>query len=139
MKNLHKIKRNGGQALIISVIFFLFISLAIITGLVSPTVRHFKIANDLILSKQSFALSESGIEDVFFRLKNALDVDDTETITLNGNSATTIITDSGYNQKTITSLGDAVSRQRKTQTVLNTGEGIYFGYGVQVGYRCPHL
>ena len=43
--------KNKGQAMLISVIFFLFISLAITSGLVSPSVREFKIANDLIKSR----------------------------------------------------------------------------------------
>jgi len=37
--------RQGGAAMLISVIFFLFISLAIISGLVAPTVREFRNAS----------------------------------------------------------------------------------------------
>ncbi len=119
--------------MLISILFFLFISLSIITGLVSPTVRQFRIANDLMLSRQSFALSESGMEDVFYRLKHAISVGSSTTLSIGGNSTNTVITDSGYNQKTITSLGDVSSRQRRNQMVLNTGDGISFGYGVQIG------
>ena len=56
-----KIKKNEGIAMLISVIFFLFISLAITGGLVSPSVREYKISNDIIKSRQSFFLSESGV------------------------------------------------------------------------------
>ncbi len=132
LHNLKKVKRNGGQALIISVIFFLFISLAIVTGLVSPTIRHFKIANDLILSKQSFLLSESGIEDAYYRLKNAMTIDDTTIITLNGNTATTSIVDAGGEQ-TISTVGDTSNRERTNELVLTAGVGVSFSYGVQVG------
>ncbi len=131
--NLREVKRNGGAAMLIAIIFFLFISLAIISGLVSPTVRQYRIANDLVLSRQSFALSESGIEDVYYRLKNAKTVASSTVITFGNDTATTTISDSGYNQKTVTSLGDTSSRRRENQIVLNTGDGISFGYGVQIG------
>jgi len=58
--NFKKIKRNGGAAMLISVVFFLFISLAIISGLVSPTVRELKNATVNLNSKKSYFLAESG-------------------------------------------------------------------------------
>lgn len=128
-----KIKTNKGAAMLISVIFFLFISLAIISGLVSPSIREFKNANELMQSHQSFFLSESVIEDSYFRLKTGKDIGSTNTITLENNSATANITDSGYNEKTISSLGDVFSRQRKNEMMLSTGTGISFSYGVQSG------
>ena len=131
--NFKKVKRNTGAAMLISVIFFLFISLAIISGLVSPTVREFRNANNLIKSRQSFFLSESAVEDAYFRLKTAKTIGGTETITLGDSSATATITDSGYNEKTISSLGDVNSLQRKNEVVLNTGDGVSFSYGIQAG------
>ena len=119
--------------MLISVVFFLFISLAIISGLVSPAVRQFKSANDLIKSRQSLFLSESGAEDAFFRLKTSQPIEESILLTLNGNTATTTITDSGYNEKTITALGDVALRQRTSELVLTTDEGISFSYGVQSG------
>jgi hypothetical protein len=132
-KDFKKIKKNSGAAMLMSVIFFLFISLAIISGLVSPAVREFKIANDLIKSRQSLFLSESGIEDAYFRLKTTKTIGSVETITLGDNSTTFTITDSGYNEKTISSLGDVNSLQRMNELILNTGTGISFSYGIQSG------
>ena len=119
--------------MLIAIIFFLFISLAIIAGLVSPTIREFKIVADTVRSKQSFILSESGIEDAYYRLKNAKPIDSPTSLTLNDNTATTVITDSGYNEKTITSLGDVSLRQRKSELILGTGDGFSFNYGMQIG------
>ncbi len=119
--------------MLISVVFFLFITLAIISGLVSPTVREFRNSSDYLKSKQSLLLSESGVEDAYLRLKNAQPIDAEETITLGGSTATTTITDSGYNEKTVAALGDVDSRQRKNELVLTTGTGIAFNYGVQSG------
>ncbi len=132
-KDFKKIKKNGGQMMLISVIFFLFISLAIISGLVTPSVREFKISNDLIKSHQSLFLSESGIEDAYFRLKNAKPISSSILITLNGNTTITTITDSGSNEKTITALGDVSSRQRKNELKINTDTGVAFNYVVQAG------
>ncbi len=126
-------KTNTGAAMLISVVFFLFISLAIIAGLVGPSVREFKISGDLVRSRQSFFLAESGVEDAYYRLSNAKPIGASTNITLNGSTATTTITDSGYNEKTISSSGDVASRQRKNQLVLSTGTGIAFSYGIQAG------
>ena len=124
---------QSGAAMLISVVFFLFISLAIVFGLVSPTVREFKISNDLVLSRQSLFLSESVIEDTYFRLKNAMTVGETNTITLGDGSATATITDSGYNEKSISAVGDVRLRQRTYNIVLNAGDGVSFSYGIQTG------
>ncbi len=125
--------RQGGAAMLIAVVFFLFISLAIISGLVSPSVREFKNANDAVRSRQSLFLSESGTEDAYFRLKNAKTISSPVVLVLNGNTATTTITDSGYNEKTVTALGDVSARQRKSEIVLTTGDGVSFSYGIQSG------
>ena len=119
--------------MLISVLFFLFISLSIVSGLVSPAVAEVKTSSDLVKSRQSYFLSESAVEDAYYRLKNGKTLGSTDTITLNGSSATATITNSGSNEKTISSLGDVSSRQRKNQIVLNTGFGASFNYGVQVG------
>jgi hypothetical protein len=128
-----KINNQSGAAMLLSIVFFLFISLAISFGLVSPSVRQYKIANNLEKSNQSFFLSESAVEDTYYRLKEAMTVGTTNTLTLNGNSATATITDSGYNEKTITALGDVSSRERTSEMVLNAGDGVSFSYGIQAG------
>lgn len=133
LRKITKINTQSGAAMLISVVFFLFISLAIIAGLVSPSVREFRNANEYLQSKQSALLSESGAEDVYFRLKNALTVDAEETLSLNGNTATTTVVDSGYNEKTISAQGDVNLRERTHQLVLDTGEGVSFSYGIQTG------
>lgn len=133
MKNFKKNKKNGGQAMLISIVFFIFISIAIVSGLVSPSVREFRVSDDLLKSRQSFYVSESVIEDSYFRLKTGKTIGVTNTIIIGDNSATATITDSGYNEKTISSLGDVSSRQRKNEMVLSTGSGVSFNYGIQAG------
>ena len=134
-KNFKKVKRNGGQAMILSVIFFLFISLATVSGLVSPSLRNFKIASDLILSEKSYALSESGIENTFYRLKNSVNVSGAaEPITIDGSTSITDISDDPtHGQKVLTATGDVSSRERINEVKITTDVGVSFSYGVQVG------
>ncbi len=133
--NFHfkKTKRNGGAAMLIVVIFFLFISLAIIAGLVSPTIREFRNASVNLKSKQSYFLAESGGEDVAYRTIKNMTVGDSEILNLNSNSATTAITTLSGGTREISTLGDVYSYQRKTNIMLSTGTGLSFNYGMQVG------
>ncbi len=119
--------------MLVAVIFFLFISLAIIAGLVSPSVREFRTANVNLNSKKSYFLSESGSEDAVYRIKKSMTIGASETITLNSNSATTTITAVSASEKEISSLGNVSSLQRKTKITISTAPGVSFGYGVQVG------
>lgn len=131
-----KVNNQSGAAMLISVIFFLFISLAIISGLVSPTVREFRNASVNLNSKKSYFLAESGTEDAFYRIKNGITISESpgsESLTLDSNSATTTITSINNSTKQITSLGDVKSLQRKTSVTLFSGVGASFNYGVQGG------
>ena len=128
-----KVNNQSGAAMLISVIFFLFISLAIISGLVSPTVREFKNANVNLSSKKSYFLAESGSEDALYRILKNMAISASESLTLDSNSATTTITDIDSSTKQITSLGDVSNYQRKTNLTLSTSAGVSFNYGMQIG------
>lgn len=124
---------SEGQAMITAVVFFMFLSLSIMLGLALPATRDFRSASDLMRSKQSFFLSESGLEDVTYRLKKNKQVDVSETLVLAGGSAVTTITDITSNKKEITALGDIINLNRKNKTILSVGEGASFNYGIQAG------
>ncbi len=126
-------KKQKGAAMLISVLFFLFISIAIVAGLVAPSAREFKISNDSMRSRQSFFLSESGVEDAYYRIKTSRPIGTSETITLNGSSVTTSIVDNGGGSKTIASTGDVSLRQRKNEVKISAGTVVSFNYGVQTG------
>ncbi len=132
-KNFLSANRQGGAAMLIAIVFFLFISLAIISGLVSPSIREFKNANVNLNSKKSFFLSESGSEDASYRIFRKKTISENETINLDSNSVVTTITNFLGNIKEIISLGDVSSYQRKTGLTLKTGGGIIFKYGIQAG------
>jgi hypothetical protein len=130
---LKKQNYQRGQALLISLVFFTSISLAVTTGLVVPTVKEFKISNTSLKSKQSYVLAESGLEDAYLRVKRGDHIDTTETITLDGNTATTTITSPSADEKFIQSVGAVANHDRTLSMNLTTDTGISFNYGVQVG------
>ena len=133
MKNKTKIKKNKGAAMITLVFFFMFISLTILIGIVTPVVREFKIASDNLKSKKSYFTAESGIEDILYRLKNNKQVGSSNNLIIDSSQTTTTVTDISSSQKEIASLGDTNSVQRKIKTVVNTGVGASFSYGVLSG------
>jgi fibronectin-binding autotransporter adhesin len=126
-------KKNRGAATMILVFFFLFISITVLSGIVTPVVREFKVATNSLKSKQSYFASESGVEDAIYRLKNNKKISSTENLVLGTSTAATTITDIGNGKKEINSLGDTNSYQRKVDIVLSTSSGASFNYGVQVG------
>lgn len=128
-----KINNQSGAAMLISVVFFLFISLAIISGLVAPTVREFQTSSINLNSKKSYFLAESGIEDAIYRTMNNLAISENETINLGGNSTITTIASVGNNEKQIDSISNVSSYERKVSTSLKTGNGVIFKYGTQSG------
>lgn len=135
MKNFLKNKRtqDKGAALITLLIFVFFITLSIVVGIVGPMIKEFSVSQNSVKSKQAYFLAESGIEDAVYRIKNSIDIDSSETISLLGHSATTTITDIGNDQKEILSVGNSNFRYRNIRTVLNTSEGVSFNYGIQTG------
>lgn len=132
-RNFKKNKTNKGAAMLVSVVFFLFISLAIISGLVSPSIREFKNANVNLNSKRSFFLAESGIEDAFYRIIKNKPIGSVETLVLDLSSATTTIDTFSGNIKQINSVGDVYNYERQVGLTLKAGDGIVFRYGTQAG------
>ena len=122
-----------GQAVIIITIFFLFASLIIIFGASSIALKESKIVNNLAFSQKSYFLSEAGIEDVIFRIKNNKQISSEETIELNEGWASTTVSDTLEGDKEINVLGDVSRNIRKIEAILTTSTGIDFFYGAQVG------
>lgn len=127
------ITNNQGQAVIIVVIFTLFIALAIIFGLASPVLKEAKIARDLMFSKQSYFLAEAGLEDLIYRLKTGRQYDNNENLVLDGFSTNVSIADLSGDEKEIISTANVFNLIRKVKTKLTTDSSAFFYYGIQVG------
>lgn len=133
MRKSFSLKDNSGQTMIISIIFFLFISLTIVLGIVSPVLQQFNNSNKILSSKSSYYLAESGVEDAFYRIKTAKQLSASETLVLGSSAVTTTITDLGNNTKQIIALGDTLNFERKIDAIVEAADGASFSYGVQVG------
>ena len=131
----HKQKTTqGGQAIITSVVFLLFISLSLMLGVSNSAIREFKITGDTIKSTQGYFTAESGNEDISYRLKNGKQVGTTQTLSLNGATTTITVTDIGGSDKEIISSSNFDNLIRKVKTQLTvSSSGASFVYGVQVG------
>lgn len=125
-------KKENGQIMIIAVVFFICISAIVIFGLANPVVRHIAMATSIASSKESLYVAEAGIEDIIYRLKYNLPVSSSQTINLNGHTATILVEDS-MDGKIITANGEANNYFRKIKTHLAFGTGISFHYGIQAG------
>ncbi len=119
--------------MIVSIVFFILVFIATISGLVSPTVRNYKVSNNGSDSKQSLYLSESGTEDAFYRIRRNRTINNIESISLNGATVTTTITDDSAVQKTVVSIGDLNLRQRKSETILFVDDGVVFPFKMHAG------
>ncbi|MEK7185370.1 MAG: hypothetical protein AAB726_01980, partial [Patescibacteria group bacterium] len=136
MKNFFK-KFNGrnlksGQMLISMTIFLLVISTTIVLGLAGPVVQQIKIGTNTYKSRSSYFVAEAAIEDVLYRLKNNFSVSSSETLTLDGNTATVQVDDIG-DTRLITTEGDDDGYIRKLKASVTVGVGASFNYGVQAG------
>lgn len=130
---MKKTTTQQGNVLIFTTIFFVAISLSVALGLIIPAVRTHKVAENTLHSKRSYYLSQSGIDDVFYRLKAGMNVEASQTLVLADMEAVTTLSDISSTQKEITSLGESNTRERKIRAVITQGEGVSFNYGVQTG------
>ncbi|MBM2817543.1 MAG: hypothetical protein HW401_133 [Parcubacteria group bacterium] len=135
INNYHSRRASGnkGAALLISVLFFLIISVTLVVGSVGTVITTKRISRNLIESKSSYFTSEAGIEDALYRIKKNKQISNPEVTALNGGTASIVVTDSGGGEKEITSTGDISSNTRKIKASVTTGEGFDFFYGAQVG------
>ena len=127
-----KINLESGQAMLLAVVFFVLVSSTVIFGIVTPVLKQVKISNENYKSKQSYFLSQSGLEDVIYRLKNGQSVSGTEILNLNNAIATTTILDTSSG-KQVVSNSTLNNNVRKMQVDMVFGTGVSFNYGVQTG------
>lgn len=119
--------------MLVSTIFFLAIAVSLMFGTINPVLRQGKITENFISSRQGYVASESGVEDVLYRLKNGKQFNSTEVLIVASSTATTVVVDVGSNEKQVTANGDYNNRIRKSQANVTVASGASFNYGVQVG------
>ncbi len=127
------ISRKRGAAIITAVLFFVVITLAMAIGLSSPVVREYKTSRDFEKSKGAYYLSESGSEDALYRIKKGITIGIQENLYLDGNTATTTITEVGALEKLIRSLADINTNTRRVKSTLTKTNTASFNSGVEAG------
>ena len=118
--------------MILVVVLFLAFSLTAIFGVVNPVIRHARAIGNILQSKQGYFLSEAGIEDAVYRLRAGKQTSSSNTLSLNGESVETAITDI-VGGKIVTATADSKNFIRKVEVNLALGVGVAFNYGVQSG------
>lgn len=122
-----------GAALIIVIFFFIMISLAVIQSATVGAVVELRAYRTLAGSKYAYVASEAGVEDIFYRTINKLQVPSTETIALNGATSTVTVVTTSATQKDIYTLGQVNSQTRKVYISISNNKNVSFPYGAQVG------
>ena len=136
-ENSHGASKKG-YVMLLTTIIFMMVSFIIIFGLTTPIIKQIFLSRDIWNAKQSYYLSEAGVEDVLYRLKDATYtqyISSIESISLDGYGATTTFSGSisGIDGMTITTLSDQNGYNKKIETRVKKSGGISFVYGLQVG------
>jgi UDP:flavonoid glycosyltransferase YjiC (YdhE family) len=104
-------KKEKGGAIIFAVFLFLIIGIMIISGFSFSVSTYIKNLQSISISEQSYYTAESGLEDVWYRFKNGIEVGDEEILNLVNQTATTTII-STDKQKFINSYSEALDGSR---------------------------
>lgn len=125
-------RSQSGQAVLTTVIFLLFASVSLLLSFSSIALRETRSSRIDVRAKQSYFLAEAGVEDVVWRLQNNKQYAPSQTLILDGSTATITVA-SGGNVLTVESSGAVSSAMRRIKTAVQAGAGASFNYGVQVG------
>lgn len=121
-----------GQAMLITAIFFMSFSLVISAGLILPMAKQFRISSNLWKSAESYYITESGVEDLVYRVKGGMEYDTTEFLSIDNFSVETTL-ENTLDGITITSSGLSGDYEKQIETKVVEGEGVSFVYGIQSG------
>lgn len=121
-----------GQALMTVVVFTLLISLGGLLGFSSIALNETKTSRAALWGEKSYYVSEAALEDVTYRIMRGKLYAPTQTLTIDGFSATTTIATVGAT-KEVTALSNVLRDMRTNKTILKSSNGVSFFYGIQVG------
>lgn len=125
---------QSGQAALVAVIIISSVAMAITLGAGLVSIVNQRINRNIVQSARAYYVAEAGIEDSLLRIIDLdLDYQTSNTLTIGSDTATITINQTGQ-ELTVTSEGDAASRNRNVSTTLKKNTtGASFFYGVQVG------
>jgi hypothetical protein len=129
------IRTRKGYVMLLTAIVFMMISFVIVFGLATPIIKQILSSRDIWGAKQSYYLSEAGIEDVTFRIKNGETDNGSKFLYIDGfENEVLVYKDSLTGNYTITTNGsDYNGYQRKIEATVTQSQGVSFNYGIQTG------
>jgi hypothetical protein len=122
----------GGYVVILNTLIFLVISVFIIYAIATPLIASNRTAAQLEESKQAYIAANSAVEEVLYKLKNQMQVDSSEMLTLASTTAEVTVADT-FDGKDITVDAAAVDVERNIHLAISESEGVNFNYGLQAG------
>ncbi len=139
-KNLFQIHSNttrtkpqsAGFAIVTVLLFFLVISIVILTGITTPLAYQIRNSSDLLSARQGFIAAESLNEDGLYRLNTGHILPANIVLPFTSATATASVTDVG-GVKQITAQGLSGSFTRTSRAEFSLGNGASFNYGLQTG------
>ena len=127
-------KNNNGFIAMITLLFFMSMTLIIIFSLSTVVLTTNKITKNSIDSVQSYYSGESGIEDGLLRVMKDYDYTAINSFSLGDNTQVSQNISQSGNTTTIDSIASYKNNKREVQAeVTITADEISFYYGVQVG------
>ncbi len=127
----NKAKHEKGAAMIIVVLFFIILSTTLLIGISAPVSNQIKSTNEFLISKSSYNVADSQIENALYRFNKGKTDAPTE-ISLLGATATAVLTVIG-DEKSLVVEGSKSIFDRYIKAIFKTDEGVSFNYGLQVG------
>ncbi len=124
-------KTNRGAAILIVVLFFVIISVTLLTAVSGPVGYQIRNTSDFLKSKQSYSVADAQTENTLYRLNKGKS-DAPAILSLLGATATASLVDVG-NQKEISIQGVLGDFQRFVKARFKQDSGVSFNYGLQTG------
>jgi len=122
-----------GAVIMITVIFFLIISVAVIAAVVIPTSQQVKSVVELMRAKQGYLAADSVNTDAWYRLSLGMTLPSAMTLPfLTPVTTSASVTNSGTSV-TILATGVDGSTTRYAQSTFNAGQSVGFPYALQTG------
>lgn len=123
-----------GQAVIMSVLFFIVLSGVLIAGVSVPAANQIKSANEAYKARQSYLAADSANDDALYRLNQGWTLPSTFVLPFSDNvtSAATVTTNA-EGAIEISVVGDSGVPSRASKSVVSSGAGISLNYTAQIG------
>ena len=125
-------QNNSGLIVIFNSLMFIAILSAILFGITNVIVSRYSSSRSFAMSKQSYLAAQSGIGEVYYRLKSNMPVPASLNIQLSSASASINTSDIPAG-KSINVDSAAGEYERNVLMNLSLGTGISFHYGIQSG------